>query len=85
MGSKGGGGKRFMARYVRRQREEIEVEYAAADVTLQTSINAVDATVDTIMSGSTESLDAFVEVVLAFHTADTENSGSITALAIAAQ
>jgi hypothetical protein len=80
-----GGNKRFMFRYVGKVREEIEEQYQAADASLQVDINAVDTTVDTILSGSTESLDAFVEVVQVFQAADSENSGSITALAVAAQ
>ena len=84
MGSSGGS-KRFTFRYVNKIREEIEEEYQAADASLQVDIDTVDTTVDTILSGSTESLDAFVEVVQAFQTADVENSGSITALAVAAQ
>jgi len=85
MGFGGGGGKRFTARYVNKIKAEIEEAYQAADTSLQVDIDAVDTTVDTILSGSTESLDAFVEVVQAFQTADSENSGSITALAVAAQ
>jgi len=80
-----GGSKRFTFRYVRKVREEIEKEFRIADIGLQSDIDVVDQTVDTIMSGSTESLDAFVEVVQAFQTADDENAGSITALAVTAQ
>jgi hypothetical protein len=47
MGSSGSGGKRFMARYVRKQREEIEVEYAAADTTLSGSITALSGSAAT--------------------------------------
>jgi hypothetical protein len=80
-----GGSKRFTFRYVSKVREEIEKEFRIADIGLQSDIDVVDQTVDTIMSGSTESLDAFVEVVQAFQTADDENAGSITALAVTAQ
>ena len=38
MGSGGGGGKRFMARYVRKQREEIETDYRSADTNLSGDI-----------------------------------------------
>ena len=75
MGTKSAGGKRFTARYVNKIKAEIEEAYQAADTSLQVDIDTVDTTVDTILSGSTESLDAFVEVVQAFQTADSENSG----------
>lgn len=84
MGFKGGD-RRFTARYVNYVRQQIEAEYRAADQVLSSSIGEVDTTVDNILSGSSESLDAFVEVVHAFREADAENSGSITALAVAAR
>ena len=45
---------------------------------------AIDARVDAILSGSSESLDQFVEVVAAFEAADGTLSGSIGALTTAA-
>ena len=84
MGSRGGN-KRFTARLINHVRQQIEDEFRAADQVLSSSVDAVDTTVDNILSGSSESLDAFVEVVHAFKQADAVNSGSITALAVAAR
>jgi hypothetical protein len=69
MGSSGGA-KRFTKRYVAQVKAEIESDYQAADTVLSSSIDTVDAAVDAILSGSSESLNQFIEVVEAFEAAD---------------
>ncbi len=69
MGSSGGN-KRFVKRYVAKVKAEIEEDYQAADTILSSSIDVVDTAVDAILSGSSESLNQFIEVVEAFEAAD---------------
>lgn len=69
MGSSGGN-KRFVKRYVAKVKAQIEEDYEAADTILSSSIDVVDAAVDAMLSGSSESLNQFIEVVEAFEAAD---------------
>tara|TARA_R100001082_G_scaffold106964_1_gene80358 strand:+ start:301 stop:927 length:627 start_codon:yes stop_codon:yes gene_type:complete len=69
MGTRGGG-RRFTKSYVAKIKADIEADYQAADTVLSSSIDTVDAAVDAILSGSSESLNQFIEVVEAFEAAD---------------
>ena len=57
-----------------------EARALAAEGVLEKAIMAADGRIDWILSGSTDSLDQFVEVVQAFQSADGTLSGSIAAL-----
>jgi hypothetical protein len=69
MGTRGGG-RRFTKSYVAKIKADIEADYQAADTVLSSSIDTVDAAIDAILSGSSESLNQFIEVVEAFEAAD---------------
>jgi hypothetical protein len=62
----------------------VGINIGAMSASFDARINLVDDTVDNILSGSTQSLDTFVEVVQAFEAADGNLHNSITNLSTAA-
>jgi hypothetical protein len=62
----------------------VGLDIGAMSASFDARINLVDDTVDNILSGSTQSLDTFVEVVQAFEAADGNLHNSITNLSTAA-
>lgn len=62
----------------------VGLDIGAMSASFDVRINLVDDTVDNILSGSTQSLDTFVEVVQAFEAADGNLHNSITNLSTAA-
>ena len=60
-------------------RASVRSEFAAADSTLTAAINTEKGRVDTILAGSSASLDTFIELSNAFQGADTSLSGLVSA------